>query len=114
MTEKLPTLTETRQVAVAESRSNSLIGRGLSSIQSGAYILAIADRDALYRKARDDYNRITVDGRKSGWGDIWSTDEQVNLLSAFQVFQRLADVGYGKAYFPLSCFYAGGQHISEC
>jgi len=111
MTKHLPTLTEARQVAVAESRSNSLIGRGLTSIQSGAYTLAIADRDALYRKARDAYNRILADGSSCGWGENCTPDEQAELRSAFEVFQRLADVGYGKAYFPLSCFYAGGQHI---
>jgi hypothetical protein len=113
MNEHLPTLSEARQVAVAESRSNSLIGRGLSSIQSGAYTLAIADRDTLYRRARDSYNRITDAGCNRCFDDFWMTEDLVELLATFETFKRLADVGYGKAYFPLFTFYDGGLGITE-
>lgn len=113
MTEQLPVLAKPHHLAVTVIRSNSLIARGLGLIQSGVYALDIADRDAFYRKARDGYNRITVDGSSSGWGDIWTPDELVELRSACETFQRLADAGYGKAYFPLFIFYDGGQGIPE-
>ncbi|MDP2834787.1 MAG: hypothetical protein Q8Q28_16105 [Pseudomonadota bacterium] len=41
MTENLPIIAEARQVAATEGPSNSLIGRGLASIQSGTYALTI-------------------------------------------------------------------------
>jgi hypothetical protein len=85
MTENLPTLGASRKVAVTVSRSNSLIGRGLTSIQSGAYTLAIADRDAIYRKARDAYNRILGDGSSGRWIDILplNDDEWSELRATF-------------------------------
>ncbi|MDP2088171.1 MAG: tetratricopeptide repeat protein, partial [Flavobacteriaceae bacterium] len=96
-----------------KSVSRDYLGRGLVSIQSGVYTLTIADRDALYRKARDDYDRITVDGSSSGWGDVWTPEELIELRSAFETFKQLAIAGYGKTYFPISIFYLGGQGITE-
>ena len=113
MTGNLPILIEAQQVAVAKSRSNSLIGRGLSSIQSGVYTLAIADRDALYRKARDTYNCITDDGCNKCFDEFWMPEDLVELRATYETFKRLADVGYGKSYFPLFTFYDGGLGITE-
>ena len=35
------------------------------------------------------------------------------LADVFTVFQKLADTGYGKVYFPLASIYRGGQGMSQ-
>jgi len=108
VTEKLPIAAKDHDVVALASSSRNLIGRGLTSIQSRVYTLSIADRDALYRKARDTFNRITEDD------NIWSAraysspEMLAKLKAVFKTFQQLADLQYGKAYFPLSDIYLIG------
>ena len=110
--ENLPAVTN-QQVAVHTEHRGSLVMRGLVAVQESKELALMKDNDALYREARDAYNRITDDGNKHGWGDIGSANELIELKSAFETFQRLADKQYGKAYFPLSRFYTGHQSIPD-
>ena len=110
--EKLPAVIN-RQVVVHTGQRGSLVIRGLMAVQESKSLALMKDNDALYRKARGVYNRITNYGNEHGWGDIWPADEPAELKAAFEAFQQLADGQYGKAYFPLSRFYIGYQSISE-
>lgn len=111
MTEQLPVVARMHHVALGMRRSNSVVGRGLGSIQSGLLPLTLAERDDLYRKARDDYNRITEDGSITRFN--WKPDELNDLRSALEAFQRLADAGYGKAYFLLSKLLCDSQVVES-
>jgi len=91
------------------SEAKTLLGRGLSSIKHGAFGLTIEQRDALYRDVRTTYNVLTDDGNVTFFGDV-GIDPEV-LLRVHKVFQDLADVGYGKAYWPLAIFYEGGKAV---
>ncbi len=102
-----------QKVAVHVEQRGSLVVRGLVAIEESKRLAVTKANNALYRHARDAYNRITDDGNKHGFGDIWSTGELAELNAAFEAFQRLADKQYGKAYFPLSRFYTGYQSIPE-
>lgn len=64
--------------------------------------------DALYRQAREVYNRLADDGlgRWSGY-----KEREIPLAEVFDSFKQLAAVRYGKAYFPLSALYSGWQSI---
>jgi len=110
--EKFPAVIN-QKIAVHSGQRGSLVMRGLVAVQVSKALALAQDNDALYREARNAYNRITDDGNKHGWGDIWSTGELAELNAAFQVFQRLGDRQYSKAYFPLSRFYTGYQYIPE-
>lgn len=111
--ENLPAKNIARDIAVHIGQRGSLVMRGLLAVRANNMPALSNDDDAIYRKARDAYNRITDDGNKHGWGEIWSAEELSELKAAFEVFQRLADRNYGKAYFPLSRFYSGYQSIPE-
>ncbi len=87
--------------------------RGLVAVQESKALALAKTDDALYRQARDAYNRITGYGNKHGVGNIWAADELAELKAAFETFRRLADRQYGKAYFPLSRFYTGYQSIPK-
>ncbi len=69
------------------------------------------DSDALYREARDVYSRITGEGNILGG---WSIGELAELKKAFEVFCRLADEQYGKAYLPLSMIYYVYRYYQWC
>lgn len=113
MADQLPIISGTRAVNATATASTSLLGRGLVAIlnQKTEIAVAIADQEKRYRQARDVYNRITSDGNQDCTGNCWTDEELAELSDAFETFQRLANTGYGKAYFPLSQFYRGGQSI---
>lgn len=91
----------------SSAESSTLLGRGLLSIKSGAYGLNADARAALYEDARKTYNVLTDDGRITFFGNVGIDQNELNRLH--KVFQDLADVGYGKAYWPLAIFYEGGK-----
>ena len=95
--ENLPAVIN-QQVAVHTGQRGSLVMRGLVAVQMS--MLAKAD-DALYRQARDAYNRISSYGNKHSVRELWSTGD-AELKVVFEAFQRLANHNYGKAYYPLS------------
>jgi len=134
MADQLPIISGTHAVNATATASTSLIGRGLSAIQRKETGLARPELDTRYRQARDIYNRIT----DYGWDRRFSSDVKPNqrgqidlieviqslqlqpffdmlqqLTDVFTVFRQLADQGYGKAYFPFSNMYWGGQGISK-
>ncbi len=130
VTEKLPVINEFFNVSFSEKKSSSLIGRGLNTILNKDIVLARCVLDKRYRLVRDTYNLITEDGLQSSfkieWLPIQSVQSDMFEDNQFQPFydkfkklndvyialQQLADQGYGKAYFPLSIMYLGGQGIS--
>ncbi len=130
MADQLPIIGESRAINTGTTASTSLIGRGLSAILNKEIGLAKSDLDARYRQARDIYNRITDDDVQNRFKiELLPTQSELledprllqlqpfynlikQLTDIFTVFQQLADVGYGKAYFPLANMYRGGQGIS--
>jgi uncharacterized protein len=134
MADQLPIITGTRAVnTTATTPSTSLIGRGLSAIQRKETGIARTELDARYRQARDIYNRITNYGSTDGFSveglpiynerpDLFKCNNSLSQLEPYfaniqqlkevsLVFQKLADKGYGKAFFPLAKMYNGGQGI---
>ncbi len=91
-----------QKVAVQTEQRGSLVMRGLVAVQVNKGLALTKDNDALYREARDVYNRIAGEGIDLG---DWSTGELAELKKAFEAFYRLADEQYGKAYLPLSMIY---------
>ena len=68
--------------------------------------------DALYNRARLAYDSLTDNGGTTWVGDHSRYGLPQSLLKiAFSVFKRLAERGYGKAYFPLSTLYGGMQSV---
>jgi len=53
-------------------------------------------QDERYRHARAIFNAKI---------DYWRKSEKLDLFSAFEILQQLADENYGKAYYPLSRLY---------
>ncbi|NOT11054.1 MAG: sel1 repeat family protein [Methylococcaceae bacterium] len=134
MTDKLPIISGNRAVIITATSSTTLIGRGLNAIQRKETGITKTDLDTRYRQARDIYNRITDYGREDGFKieAMPETSCQSDMFEDFQLqqlqplfnriqqlagifaeFQQLADQGYGKAYFPLSFIYQGGQGTSK-
>ena len=106
--ENLPAKMASQSLAASTEKRGSLVARGMSAVLSNTQLALTKDNDALYRVARDVWNRITDDGNKSGFGDMWSENEHVELKSAYDAFQLLADAGFGKAYFPLAIMFSVG------
>lgn len=132
MSKNLPSVKSGQDLSANIGTTSTLLGRGLATIQNRQ--LAFADQNARYRKARDTYDRITDYGSERRFDpeilpkpgtqfDLFS-DEPINALQplidqtlqlreAFQQIKKLADEGYGKAYFVLARIYYGGQGITE-
>jgi TPR repeat protein len=131
MTNLIPVISTSRNVAITDKKTSSLIGRGLSAILNKETGFTLFEQDARYRQARDIYNRITDYGmedrfnadllpKQSKPNDWFEADPLLpffallrQLTDAFTVFQQLADQDYGKAYLPLAQMYLGGQGISQ-
>lgn len=98
--ENLPVKFVAHNIATTADKRSSLVGRGLAALRK--------DNDELYRQAREIYNRLTDDGL-----GMWSgyKERKLPLAEVFDLFQQLAAVSYGKAYFPLSALYSGWQSI---
>ena len=56
--EKLPAVIN-QKVSVHTGQNGSLVMRGLVAVQESKALTLTKDNDALYRQARDVYNRIT-------------------------------------------------------
>ena len=110
MADKLPIISGTRATNASATVSISLIGRGLSAIQNKKTGLALNDIDARYRQARDVYDRITIYSNFNS--TTWQIDKQKELSTSFESFKLLADMDYGKAYFPGRSFT--GCSIKNC
>lgn len=104
--ENLPAKLAAQGLAATTEKRGSLVGRGLAAVLSNTQLALTEDNDALYRQAREVYNRLTDDGLGSWFG--YSEREQP-LTDAMNTFLQLASEGYGKAYFPLSTLYGGEQ-----
>jgi len=130
VTKQLPIIGGNRSIKANATASTSLIGRGLNTILNKDNGLARSELDDRYRRARDIYNRITdYDYRYFDDETMPKRGEQIDLFEenplqpfydmlrqlrdVFTVFQQLADVGYGKAYFPLASMYEGGRAINK-
>jgi TPR repeat protein len=103
--EKLPAVIK-QQVVVHTGQRGSLVMRGLVAAQERKGLALAKDNDALYRQARDAYNRNTQFGKKHGVNELWSTGD-AEWKMTFDIFQRLANNNYGEAYYPLSDLYPG-------
>lgn len=132
MADQLPIISGVSAVDTTALVKTSLIGRGLSAIQRKKTGIVLSDLDIRYRKARDIYNRITDYGYYSldlnfdlitKRAELYDDNQLLKLRPLFEKlqqlknlfteFQLLADQGYGKAYYPLSSMYEGGQGISK-
>lgn len=132
MADNLPVLKANQDLALDKPASNSLLGRGLAAIQQKQ--IAIADQDERYRQARDVYDQITDYGRERRFDpdllpkqgrqlDIFEAfetseiqpwiDKTNQLAQVFRELKRLADEGYGKAFFPLALMYQGRQGVMQ-
>ena len=106
--ENLPAVIAAQAVSVLSEQRTSLVGRGMAAVLSNNKHALTKASDALYRQAREVYNRLTDDGLGSWFG---YKEREISLTEAFNSFRQLADEGYGKAYFPLSNLYGGEQSI---
>lgn len=103
--ENLPAKFTAPGLAATAEKHGSLVGRGLAAVQNGTILARTKDDDTLYRQARTTYNRIIFDNDEHYLSAILILPEQEDMFelrSTFEVFQQLADAGYGKAFFPLS------------
>ena len=67
--------------------------------------LVSTNQDERYRHARAIFNaRI----------DYWRKSEKLDLFTAFEILQQLAEENYGKAYYPLSILYETNQDEERC
>jgi hypothetical protein len=89
----------------------NLIGRGLCTIQNKKIGIPYTELDTRYRQARDIFNQLTDYGRNFQI-EPYKTNHLQQLKKVFAVFQQLADLKYGKAYFPLAIFYCS-QHSNK-
>lgn len=106
--ENLPAKLTAQGLAVAAEKRGSLVARGMVAVLANNQHALIKSNDALYRHAREVYNRLTDDGLGSWFG---YKERELPLTEAFNSFQQLAAEGYGKAYYPLSTLYGGDQSI---
>lgn len=107
MTNQAKQLSKINSLIVSESSKRSIILRGFDDINS----LDVVDNvDISYRKSREVYDRLTDDGILT-----WFGFEKRNqpLSEVLFTFQKLADQGYGKAYFPLFRLYGGEQGVDK-
>jgi TPR repeat protein len=129
MTEKLPIAAKNQELDNFESRSGSLLGRGLDGIKNKN--VTINDLDDRYRQARNAYNQITAYGEETCFSVYFSIDNQdifenpllkylkpfndqmKKLEDIFCIFQELANSEYGKVFFPLSSMYKLIMHDNE-
>jgi TPR repeat protein len=93
--------------ATAEKRG-SLVGRGMAAVLSNNQQVMRKSDDAIYRQARDVYNRLADDGLGAWFG---FEERKQPLTEALNTFFQLARESYGKAYFPLSTLYGGEQSV---
>ncbi len=111
MTNQMPVISTSRNVAITDKKSSSLISRGLSAILNKETGLTLSEQDARYRQARDIYNRITDYGMEDCFDNemekMSNGNEQFDLLEDKQLhpfftalrqlvnilatFQKLAD-----------------------
>lgn len=94
--ENLPAKFAAQGLSATTEKRGSLVARGMAVLRK--------DNDALYRQAREVFDRRR-----------WNEEVTRNpaLYSAFKIFQRLADENYGKALFPLSIFYSDHKDIED-
>lgn len=107
----LPVKASAQNLAPAEAKPReSLVGRGLAAIRDGGMLAKQQENDALYRKARRVYECHLPDY------DWRQTEHARELQEAFEIFQRLAAEGYGRAYYPLSRFYKllKSEDLKQC
>lgn len=111
MDRNLPLVQTTQTATVRNDGSGTLVGRGLEAIKKASINVAEQSLDLRYIKARESFNRITDDGNMH-------FDEEpycfpVQELDATRIeLKELADLKYGKSYFPLYMIYRGGYGIS--
>ena len=91
--EKLPAVIN-HKVVVHTGQRGSLVMRGLVAVQESKGLALMKDNDALYRQARDAYNRITNYGFYSFNARYLSTDD-AECRVIFDALQRLASNNYG-------------------
>lgn len=111
MADNLPVIKANQELAENKPASSTLLGRGLAAIQNRkpGLILLIENRDEIYQHARLSFNLLTDYGDKNcATGECWQSEELEQLLSCFDSLKKLADAGYGKAYFPLYRLFEGG------
>ncbi len=113
MINQIPAISSSPKVATIEKKYSSLIDRGLNTILNKDTGLARPELDDRYRRARDIYNQLTDDGNLTWFGSLHIDEELIKLYDAFETFKSLAELDYGKAYFPLSKLYNGDQEIPK-
>ena len=79
MTEKLPISAKNHALDNSASRSGSLLGRGLATIQNKKSDITLLDLDSRYRQARDIYNRVIYYG--------WKHPRKVLLFEQIDLFE---------------------------
>jgi len=100
-TKNLPTQLNDQSLVTFTGKHHSLVARGMTALSKN-------EDDAIYRQARETYNKLTHNG-----AGCWSGYEErrVPLTKALEIFLKLATKGYEKAFFPLSTLYSGDQSI---
>lgn len=106
--ENLPAKLAEQGLAATTEKRGSLVARGMAAVLINAQELVTKDNDAIYRHAREVYNRLTDDGLGAWFGYV---EREQPLIEALNTFLQLASEGYGKAYFPLSTLYGGEQSV---
>ncbi len=111
MADNLPVIKANQELAGNNPASSTLLGRGLAAIQSrkSSLIFLIENQDEIYQHSRLSFNLLTDFGDRNCFGgECWQYQELEQLLSCFNSLKKLADAGYGKAYFPLYHLFQGG------
>jgi uncharacterized protein len=102
----------------------------MNTIKSNANVTDSTDLETTYRQARDVYNQITDYGNSTRFKPelippniecLNELDQQLQpfykliyqLRDLFIIFQKLADLHFSKAYFPLAIMYLGVQGITS-
>ena len=132
MSINLPVTKSSQELISNIGTTSTLLGRGLAAIHNKQ--LLIADQDKHYRQARDVYDRITHFGLERRFDpknlpkpgtqlDLFANepsdplqpliDQIYQLIDVFRRLKRLAEEGYGKAYFVLARIYWGGQGVEK-
>lgn len=107
--ENLPAKFSAHGLVATTEKCGSLVARGMAAVLVNTQHALTKNNDALYRQAREVYNRLTDDGLGSWFG---YKERELPLTEVFNLFQKLAAKGYGKAYYPLSTLYGGEQSIN--
>lgn len=103
--ENLPAKMVAQELTAPTEKRGSLVARGMTAVLANHRRDLAKDNGALYRQAREAYNRLTNDGL-----DSWY-EHREQEASLTDVFLRLANEGYGKAFFPLSVLYRGAPFV---